>query len=530
MALPARMSSNKTIRDLSNPFWLMMSIGFVGVSLLAGLLTHLQNRTAIDSSEHLFGSVLENKLERLSELSLEYGYWDEAVDNLVVQFDPDWAVDTIGPYLYETLDITRVYVVDSDNSTLFGAVDGQPDDLDLVADYGTGALDLIAKARATVTDTAPEPATGLLERGGSLDLVAAVRMTTYLVENGIDFDRSTDHVIVFVQAFDPAFLEKISASYLLPDLQIADRPPGFWEAGQNVLPYGNSPPMYFLWHPELPGNQMLPSLLVGLGAVYLLMLFVALSFIKKATAVARILEEAGSAATRANDAKSAFLRNVTHEIRTPVNAIVGFAEIMCREVFGPLEPPRYAGYARDIAQAGQHVLELANDLLDLERMEAGEMTFESEPLDANDLVETAVGFVRELAQQKAIAIELQASAGLPAIRSDGRAIRQVMINLLGNAVKFTPAHGRVVCRTFRNDTGTLAFQVEDNGPGVRAGDLQKILQPFGQVRTPDNCGHRGSGLGLPISKKLVEALGGSFRFESTPGTGTTVTIELPIRA
>lgn len=525
----AQLRSHKTTRDLSKPFWILLTIGFVGTALFAGLLTYLQNRGAIDTSEHLFRTVLENQQKRLSELVLEYGYWDEAVDNLIIQPDHDWTVSTFGPYLHETLGIDRVYVVDAGNITLVSTLAGRFEELDLVTDYGPGALALVAEARATATDEAPKPATGLLVRGGSVDLTSAIRMTTYGVENGVEFDRSTDHVMVFMQSLDAAFLDRVSASYLLPGLHIADRGPKLWEARQTVSLYGEAAPVHFLWQPELPGNRMLPSLLAGLTVIYMLMLVVALVFVRKAAAVTRTLEEAGSAATRANEAKSEFLRNVSHEVRTPVNAIVGFAEIMGRELYGPLGHPRYAGYVHDIARAGQHILELTNDLLDLERIEAGEMTFESEPLDANDLVEAAAGFVRELAQHKAIDIELQTATGLPVFRSDGRAIRQILINLLGNAVKFTPVGGRVICRTFRHGNGVLAFEIADNGPGIRADDLDRIMQPFGQVRTPEYREHHGSGLGLPITRKLAEALGGSFRLESAPGVGTTVTILLPIR-
>ena len=231
-------------------------------------------------------------------------------------------------------------------------------------------------------------------------------------------------------------------------------------------------------------------------------------------------------AEEANRSKSEFLANMSHELRTPLNAINGFSEIMMQEMFGPLGDDRYVGYMKDILSSGKHLLELINDILDMSKIEAGKMQLQPEPTDASELVEQSIRIVRGRAEEKRLKLRADVS-DLPEIEVDPRAFKQIMINLVSNAVKFTPEGGRVTVRGFLSGLG-VAFQVSDTGIGIAKEDLPRLGRPFEQIESQHSKSFQGSGLGLALSKSLIELHGGTLSIDSTLGEGTTVSIVLPI--
>ncbi|MBL8781707.1 MAG: HAMP domain-containing histidine kinase [Alphaproteobacteria bacterium] len=232
-------------------------------------------------------------------------------------------------------------------------------------------------------------------------------------------------------------------------------------------------------------------------------------------------------AEAASTAKSEFLANMSHELRTPLNAILGFSEIIRDRVFGDGALDRYADYGGHIHFSGRHLLGLIGDILDLSKIEAGKRELDEAELDLAQLAHDAFSFVEPQAARKNLALTLEVRT--PAIvRADERALRQVVANLLSNAVKFTPDGGGVTLRIARDDQGAVVLTVTDTGIGIRAEDMKKVLESFGQARHDiANTDERGTGLGLPIVKGLIELHGGALTIESTPGTGTTVTVALP---
>jgi PAS domain S-box-containing protein len=231
-------------------------------------------------------------------------------------------------------------------------------------------------------------------------------------------------------------------------------------------------------------------------------------------------------AESASRAKSEFLATMSHELRTPLNAIIGFSDIMLNERFGPLANARYAEYARDINGSGEHLLELINDILDLSKAEAGKLELHERPVDIEHVIDMSLGMVRSRAENAGIELAKDVAAGLPRLNADERKLRQILLNLLSNAVKFTPADGRVRVSAAPSANG-LTLTVEDSGIGIAAGDIPKAMSPFGQVNTPLSGTHTGTGLGLPLTKRLAEMHDARFELRSELGTGTTVTIEFP---
>jgi len=233
------------------------------------------------------------------------------------------------------------------------------------------------------------------------------------------------------------------------------------------------------------------------------------------------------AAEIANRAKTEFLANMSHELRTPLNAIIGFAEVIKDELFGPIGTPKYASYARDIHASGRHLLDLINDILDLSKLEVGKLELREEDVVLARAIDECVGLMRARADQSGVGLMIDVSGNLAKLNCDERALKQVLLNFLSNAVKFTPAGGTVTVRVRRVADG-VAVSVKDTGIGMSKADIEVALSPFGQVDSPVARQHKGTGLGLPISKQLIELHGGKLTVDSKPGRGTTMTATFPV--
>jgi two-component system cell cycle sensor histidine kinase PleC len=232
-------------------------------------------------------------------------------------------------------------------------------------------------------------------------------------------------------------------------------------------------------------------------------------------------------AERASQAKSVFLANMSHELRTPLNAINGFSEMLVHQVYGPLGDERYKGYAEDILRSGQHLLDMINDVLDMAKIEAGKMQITPRPIDASDAVDSAVRMIRRRAADKQVALTFDPDDDLPEINGDQLAIKQMTLNLISNAIKFTDEGGEISVAVLREDDW-LVIRVADNGCGIPEADLPRLGQPFEQAKAPEGRNTQGTGLGLALTKSFAEMHGGYLSIESEAKVGTTVSIYLPI--
>jgi len=232
------------------------------------------------------------------------------------------------------------------------------------------------------------------------------------------------------------------------------------------------------------------------------------------------------AAASADQAKSQFLATMSHELRTPLNAILGFSELMTCETFGPLGSPRYKSYADDILKSGRHLLALINDVLDFTRADAGALQLNEENIEIVAAIHDAARMIEEQARAGKISLHVDADEALPHVRADHRRIRQVLLNLLSNGVKFTPPGGEVRATAAIED-GVLVIRVIDNGIGIAAEDIPTALERFGQIDSDLARRYEGTGLGLPLSKCLMEHHDGTLEIESEAGRGTTVSIRFP---
>jgi len=238
------------------------------------------------------------------------------------------------------------------------------------------------------------------------------------------------------------------------------------------------------------------------------------------------LARAHAEAEAASRAKSEFLANMSHELRTPLNAIIGFAEVIERETFGPTGA-RYREYAGDINGSGRHLLQVINDILDLAKVEAGQMQLHEARLDPALVMQGCVRLIKPRAAKTNVRIYTAFDPNLPILLADEARLRQIALNLLSNAVKFTKAGGRVSISTGLDSAGGITIAVTDTGIGMTADDIQIALEPFRQVTSSLSRSNEGTGLGLPLTKTLVELHGSRLDIASVPGRGTTVMVTFP---
>jgi signal transduction histidine kinase len=241
----------------------------------------------------------------------------------------------------------------------------------------------------------------------------------------------------------------------------------------------------------------------------------------------RALAEAHLALQREGAAKSEFLAHMSHELRTPLNAIIGFSDIILSETFGPLGNPRYAEYQRDINGAASHLLNIVNEVLDIARIEAGELKLQVDNVYAADMVRFTARLIQQRALAKGLTLNVSTDPALEdlVLQTDEVRLKQALINILTNAVKFTNPGGVISLSAAPAEEG-VSFEIRDSGIGMSAEDIEQALKPFVQVGSPMHA-REGSGLGLPLSRQLVERLGGRFKIVSSLGVGTTVTIVIP---
>jgi signal transduction histidine kinase len=229
----------------------------------------------------------------------------------------------------------------------------------------------------------------------------------------------------------------------------------------------------------------------------------------------------------ANRSKSEFVTNMSHEVRTPLNAIIGFAEVLTNEMLGPLGTPKYLEYAHDILSSGRRLMDLFSDILEISVLESGELTLRKESIDVAGLFAAVEGMIRNRARESGLSVTVEHSKNPPVLFADSRRVKQMILNLLSNALKFTQSGGTVSLVAETGTDGQARIQINDSGIGIAEGDLDRILHPFTHLDGSLQRQYEGTGLGLYLTNSIAEAHGGTMTVESEMGVGTTVTLIFP---
>jgi two-component system cell cycle sensor histidine kinase PleC len=318
-----------------------------------------------------------------------------------------------------------------------------------------------------------------------------------------------------VQTFVPIFVEKEGNS--------TGKVAGIVEVVYDISPVWNDP-----YNMQLIATLFIILTLIIFYGVTIYSSKQAEIIISKQHEAAIDLTSAKASAEEENEAKSKFLANISHELRTPLNAIIGFSEILKEEALGALGNAQYKDYVRDIHSSGVHLLSLINDILDFSKAEAGKLEVDMKDVDITKIMKNSMRLVLPRAQEAKIELIEKIPKEHIVIKTDAKRLKQVLLNLLSNSVKFTPEGGTVTLFSWSNVAeGKLIIEVEDSGVGIKDKDISKAMASFGQAENQLSRKYEGTGLGLPLSKKLIELMGGTFDIRSKQGVGTTVTITLP---
>jgi signal transduction histidine kinase len=250
-------------------------------------------------------------------------------------------------------------------------------------------------------------------------------------------------------------------------------------------------------------------------------------FVLRMSQVEREMRDATRSAEAANRAKSNFLANMSHELRTPLNAIIGFSEIMRGELLGPLGDRHYVEYTNDIYESGAHLLQLVNSVLDLSKVDAGMMELNEDAVAIEAVVRAATTLIFDRAKKHGIKLRVSIPRDAPRLWADEIRLKQILTNLLSNAVKFTPDDGEVHVDVGRSPEGEMVFSIRDTGIGMATEDIPKIQESFVQLDDPLQKRYAGTGLGVPLAIAMTKLHGGSLRYESEPGVGTTAILTFP---
>jgi two-component system cell cycle sensor histidine kinase PleC len=495
----------------------------LALMLLAG---HTQDKEARRASEAQAASALRVALKRLGQTTLDYAYWDDAVQNLVVAFDPVWFDKNLGAYLRDTFDVSGVAVFDGagrEAAVAFGEDAGpQP----LRASQG-GLAEMLAEARAFEGEK-PVVSIGLVSLDGRLHLAAASAIVPFEPLVGRDAP-PRDWVLVLLIELNEEWIAELEENTTLRGLSLVGSSQAEGGADRGALSltaFDGSALGALAWLQERPGARFQSLVVVPVAIAVLAMAVLAGLTARRILGTARALRRALEESRAAAHAKTMFLASMSHELRTPLNAVIGFSEIMEQEMFGPIGHASYRQYASDILLSGRHLLALIDGVLEFSRIDGGAVVLAPHRVALAAIAREALTLLGPKTSAKGVTVVVQSATELPHAIADERAMRQVLLNLIDNAVKWTPRGGTVEVALRCSPRRGFEVEVSDTGPGVAHDEQQRIWQPFTQAEGAHARGKGGAGLGLAIVRTLVRLHGGEVGLRST-AAGATFTVTLP---
>ncbi len=543
-ALGPKLGGQNSVEQLFGPVLWISLAGLVGFVVLSVFLTGALDRTSIQSSQKTMNSLLEERNQHLSKLVFEYGYWDEFVDQAIESKSKNWVSDNIGSEFMQSSGIDEVLLFDPENKLFHNFLfDGATNSEGGSAEQFS-LSSIVETARASPAASDPVPSKGFFRYQGRLYMASAIRVTDYNSTRVF----STDYVLVFAIRIDSAsYLADISQRYDYRLLSLNEVENESLNARIPISSVDGKALGYLVWQPELPGQKILPSVIIGAVVLLCLILVAGRVFAKRAASVLGLLEAANRKveednllldaarirAENAERAKSEFLANMSHEIRTPMNGVMGMAELLSKTKLDS----KQAMFTDVIVKSGASLLSIINDILDLSKLDAGQMKLFPIAFDIREEIEGLAILVSAKGVENDVELIVRVDPNVPAILvGDTGRIRQIVTNLVGNAVKFTES-GHVLVDVNLGDgncgedgTASIHVSVSDTGIGIPNDRLDAVFEKFSQVDSSATRKHEGTGLGLSICSHLIKLMDGEIGASSEPGLGSTFwfKITLPI--
>lgn len=509
------------------------------VAGIAAFAIQQQDALALRHQKKILNSVLAIQSRNLSGTIAEYSWWDEAVVNLTLKLDPEWADANIGAYLHENSGIAATFVLDGKNKTVYSMSAGERVVLDAVEYLGPDLLKLANMTRGTPPD-APVGADGYVNTESGVFRVGAMVLTPYTDPNLIPTELPRS-VLILAQKVDNELLDAISRDFEFPKLELLRRPGNSDHPTVTLSGFDGADVANLAWSPSLPGRQLLEAIFPAMSGVVIAWILLAAWFIGRTrSGMAYVtsknidlsqktteLEAAVEVARLASQVKSNFLSRVSHEFRTPLNSIIGFSQIISMDENNLLSNDDKENLSQ-IEMSGKHLAKLVDDVLELSRIDQGDAKFHMELVDPRPIVDDVVRSAIEQLPRSSLSIrDLTTETELPTLQLDRARLGQALRILVSNAIAYGEGKTAAVIVSCQADPRTLRFSITNTGPGIESAVLHKIFDPFA-VLNDDDFQASKSGLSLIIVKQLVEYMDGRMGVDSSAKIGTTLWIEFPI--
>lgn len=472
-------------------------------------------------------SVIKRLPSKLARFAGDYALWDEFYLEMQRPSIESWAEENLGPYIGPTFGVTETWLVSSSDEVIYGWSSDSPDPI-AAYNEADGLRNFVEAARSEPDGDVSRPIAGHVVLHGKLHTAVAVVLLPSSPDLLSDPQRPRNVFVVLSDVEQTGFRE-LSEDFQLGGLAFS---PGGGAAKSDQFPvYGLGDQVigYLVWSPRANTVTLMTGYWQSFGLLIfsLVVAMTMLAFrwtrmiqrLESVTVTARASEEASAA-------KSAFIANMSHELRTPLNAIIGFSEIMAEERFGAHAVPRYRDYARDVLRSGRHLLAVINDVLSVAKIEAGQHQFSVAPCNVADVVDDVVRMMEYEARKRSVGLTVAPSSAGSCVLADETALRQILVNLVGNALKFTPA-GNVEISWCNTASDMVDITVADTGIGIAADKLSQLGTPFFQVADVWVRNEGGMGLGLSIVRGMTQAMGGTMTIQSEELRGTAVRVILP---
>ena len=531
---------------------------FVLAILTVGATVYLAaeqlDQSVMDSSRRLARTALAQIEKQIAVQTREYAYWDATRENAVERIDMDWVNASLGQYSFETFDYDSTVVVDRDDKILLFLTDARPRETGAAEPLSQSNTQEILKklavpiagVRASPMDV-PSSSSACIRIGGTV-YVAGLAPITPEHPTKDQLVPAPRPILIYLRALDDARMARIGETFEIQNFRVSQNEDAPDRHAQMTLTDPSGTVIgYLQWTVITPTQGFFKTISMPFLAVGLVLLALAgwaMSGILRrqeelasrvgqlATINKRLLEsesQARSALQRAEHAtrtKNNFLASVSHELRTPLTAIIGFSQILKLRRRPGKTASREDEYAEIIHDSSQHLLNLVNDILDLAKIESGGYEMQEIWLDLNREAKSVQSLMGTEAMKRGVTLDVTTINNPPALLGDSRSIKQILTNLVSNALKFTPSGGSTDVR-IKLRGRSLVLEVEDTGTGIAEDDLEMIWEPFNRTRNPDLAKTEGSGLGLHLVKVLADLHGCEIELESKVGIGTKISVIFP---
>lgn len=527
-----RSRSTRLVAGLAVIAAAILGASVLGILWVLGTASADMDRAQHEGQTQLVRAIVKTYQDRVASEVADYVSWNELDDYTKRPRDQAFENDSIGPYLKDTFDTDDVFIISRSGDVKYSYRARKGASADALAKSPT--IQQLARSAFQAEDSGHRRIlSGLIALDGMPSVVAA---STILPAN---IKAPSGFVLIEAQESTPASVIRLGQQYGLAELAVS---PGNGPGIALMDPWGRPSGLFFNWKSTANGRQLFHRVL---PVILLIAIVAALAFAGVAITWWRFLShlkegeervhaaelEASRAEARAAEemsrSKSAFIANMSHEFRTPLNAILGFSEVLRSEIFGPMPKGKYREYIGDIHASGKHLLKLVNDILQLSKIDADKMETNLEIVSAQDVIAGSMRVVGILAAKRNIEIRAHRDSAAPQIVADKTVLEQILLNILSNAVKFSEEGGvvEVHCTQAKDH---YIVRIRDQGCGIPAGTLAQLGKPFVQAEGAFARKYQGTGLGLAISFRLAQLMGASLAIDSVEGEGTTATLTLPM--